>query len=84
MRSLIHDNLTKCPEMHREVIAPKERFLVLRDMVLHTAPYVVIETPCVRLFMHELICANVRVMIFRLCCRMLLKSPMHGYLDPIL
>jgi hypothetical protein len=63
--------------------APEERFLVPRDLVLHTALYVVIENPCVRLVMQLLIRAIVR---FRLVClyyRIFLESHMHVYLDPI-
>jgi hypothetical protein len=60
-----------------------ERFLVLRDLVLHTL-YGIIKISYVRLFMHLFICAIVRVMIVRhgLCCRMLLESRMHVNLDP--
>lgn len=76
----------KVTRVQREVIVPEERFLVPRDLVLHTAlrVYVVTETPCVWLFMHLSIRAIIRVIIIvRLCCRMLLEGCMHGYLDSI-
>jgi hypothetical protein len=60
----------------------QERFLVLKDLVLHTALYVVTGTPCVRPSMHLLIRAIIRVMVVCLCCRMLLESCMRGSLDP--
>jgi hypothetical protein len=83
MRSPLCDDFSKRPEVQREVIALEERFLVPRDLVLHTALYVVIETPCVRLFMHLLTLDNVRGMLVCLYYRILLESRMHGYLDRI-
>ena len=56
--------------------------LVLRDLVLHIALYVFIETPCVRLSVHLLIRAIVRLVIVFRCCRMLLEIRVHRYLDP--
>ena len=41
------------------------------------------ETPCVRLFIHSLIPAIVRVIIVRLCYRILLGGRIHSYLAPI-
>ena len=66
-----------------KIVVPEERFLVPKDPILQAALHVVTETPCVRLFMHRLIRAIVRVMIVRLCCRMFLGGRMYSYLDPI-
>ena len=68
-------------EVQREVIIVLvDRFLVPRDLALHTALYIAIRT-CVRLFMHLPIRGIIRVMIVRLYCRVLFEIRMHGYLD---
>ncbi len=49
----------------------------------NTALGVVLNIPCVRLFVHLRICGIVQVLIVRLGCCMVLDSRMHGYLDLI-
>ena len=60
----------------------EQPFLVLGNLVLHAAFYGVVETGCVQ-YIHLIFRPIVRVVIVRLCCRMLLESRMHFYLDPI-